>query len=96
MCGRDQAAKLTFIGNPKGGGALVSILKLDIIILVKKQNETKQKQKQNKTRKRVIMVVFQDQKQLPGDKLRVHIVQGCKNVHNWRETMFLINHVRKY
>ena len=34
------------------------------------------------------MVVFQDQKQLPGDKLRVHIVQGCKNVHNWRKLCF--------
>ena len=34
------------------------------------------------------MVVFQDQKQLPGDKLRVHIIQGCKNVHNWRKLCF--------
>ena len=42
------------------------------------------------------MVVFQDQKQLPGDKLHVHIVQGCKNVHNWKKAMFLINHVHKY
>ena len=42
------------------------------------------------------MVVFQDQKQLPGDKLRVHIVQGWKNVHNWRKLFFLINHVRKF
>ena len=43
------------------------------------------------------MVVFQDQKQLPGDKLRVRPGcahrSGCKNGHNWRGLFFLINHV---